>query len=343
MLSISMIFRSFCSILFAVLFVGCQSEPKDQIFTIQGEAQGSTYMVKYVAADALVSKAMTDSLLQAFDGSLSTYQPNSLISRVNRGDTTVVVDQWFAETFRASERIYRATDGLFDPTIGVLVNAYGFGPSKTRVSLSQPQLDSVLQYVGFDKVTLRDDFTIHKQYPETYFDFNAIAQGYAVDVLIDFLKAKGISNALVEIGGEIAGIGRNVVEDKPWIVGIDDPLQTPEERKLIAKISLENLGMATSGNYRKVVVDTVTGQQFVHTINPKTGLPEKSNILSATVLAQNCADADGYATAFMVMPFDAVMSFLENNTDVYVLLIYTDASKKVKQYMTPNFQQLMLD
>ena len=275
--------QKYCSILvIALLLVSCSSEPK--FHTIQGEAQGTTYSIKYIANQEVVSKKQTDSLLLAFDMSLSTYRDDSKISKINSGDSTVVVDDLFVENFKISSEIHKETSGLFDPTIGVLVNAYGFGPNKKHQNLSQNQIDSLLQFVGLDKVQLNENKTISKKYKETYLDFNAIAQGYSVDVVVNFLKSKGIENAIVEIGGELFALGKNTIDNKNWIVGIDNPLQKPEERTLIAKVNLENLGMATSGNYRKVITDEKTGQKFVHIINPKSGLAQKSNILSATIL-----------------------------------------------------------
>ncbi|MFC4739092.1 FAD:protein FMN transferase [Flavobacterium ponti] len=323
----------------ALMFISCQKEEGFQI--IQGEAQGSTYSIKYIANEEIVSKRQIDSLLLAFDMSLSTYREDSKISKINAGDSTIVVDDFFEETFKASNQIFKETNGLFDPTIGVLVNAYGFGPKHERVVLNQKQIDSLLNFVGFDKVKLNANITISKVHKETYFDFNAIAQGYSVDVVVDFMKSKGIENGIVEIGGELIGFGKNTIDDKNWIIGIDDPLQKPEERTLIAKIKVENLGMATSGNYRKIVTDSITGEKFVHTINPKIGKPQKGNVLSATVLAPTCIMADGYATAFMVMDIKNGIEFANNHPDLFVLLIYRDENNKVQQFKTGNFKDLI--
>ena len=332
--------QKYCSILvIALLLVSCSSEPK--FHTIQGEAQGTTYSIKYIANQEVVSKKQTDSLLLAFDMSLSTYRDDSKISKINSGDSTVVVDDLFVENFKISSEIYKETSGLFDPTIGVLVNAYGFGPNKKHQNLSQNQIDSLLQFVGLDKVQLNENKTISKKYKETYLDFNAIAQGYSVDVVVNFLKSKGIENAIVEIGGELFALGKNTIDNKNWIVGIDNPLQKPEERTLIAKVNLENLGMATSGNYRKVITDEKTGQKFVHIINPKTGLAQKSNILSATILSKSGGISDGYATAFMLMSLEESKAFLESHPELYVLLLYADEKNEMQQYMTVNFKELI--
>lgn len=328
---------------FIFLVTSCQHEKQEKIFVVQGEAQGSTYAIKYISNKEVVQKESIDSLLFVFDMSLSTYRPDSKISKMNAGDSTIKADDFFLETFSTSQKIYRETKGFFDPTIGVLVNAYGFGPNQMKINLNQSKIDSLRQFVGFDKVQLNENKTISKQYQQTYLDFNAIAQGYSVDVVSNFLKSKGIQNAIVEIGGEIFAFGKNSIENKSWVVGIDDPTQTPAERTLIAKIRLDNLGMATSGNYRKVKTDSLTGEKYVHIINPKTGLSQKSSMLSTTVLAPKCIDADGFATAFMIMDIKNIQELLEKRNDLYVLLIYVDKNNIIQQFKTSNFQSLILE
>lgn len=332
--------KRFCSFLIvAILFTSCTKTT--DFYTIQGEAQGSTYSIKYIATEEKVTKNQIDSLLTAFDLSLSTYRPDSKISKINAGDSTVVVDDFFTETFQLSNQIYNETNGLFDPTIGVLVNAYGFGPNKKHQDLAPKKIDSLLQFVGFDKIALKSNKTISKKYKETFIDFNAIAQGYSVDVVVNYLKSKGIENAIVEIGGELFALGKNTIDNKNWVVGIDDPLQKPEERTLIAKVNLENLGMATSGNYRKVMIDEKTGEKFVHIINPKTGLAQKNNVLSATVLSKSSGLSDGYATAFMLMSLEESKLFLQKHPELYVMLLYSDSNHKMQQFITENFKQLI--
>lgn len=331
--------RFYSFLVVAVLFISC--DKTTDFYAIQGEAQGSTYSIKYISNEEKVTKNQIDSLLTAFDLSLSTYRPDSKISKINAGDSTVVVDDFFTETFQLSNQIYKETKGLFDPTIGVLVNAYGFGPNKKQENLSQKQIDSLLQFVGFDKISLNSNKTISKKYNQTFIDFNAIAQGYSVDVVVNYLKSKGIENAIVEIGGELFALGKNTIENKNWVVGIDDPLQKPEERTLIAKVNLENLGMATSGNYRKVMVDEVTGKKFVHIINPKTGLAQKNHVLSATVLSKSSGLSDGYATAFMLMNLEESKAFLQQHPELHVMLLYADSNNKMQRFITDNFNKLI--
>ncbi len=299
---------------------------KEKGFELQGETQGTTYYIKYFANKSLVEKAEIDSILHQFDLSLSTYIPNSIISKINR-DEAVEVDDFFVENFKISQKVYHDTDGLFDPTIGVLVNAYGFGPSKQSIEWKENSLDSLLQLVGFDKIRLNGKRIAKKHY-SMYFDFNAVAQGYAVDVLVAHLKSKGIKNALVEIGGEIFTFGQNIESNKPWTTGIDDPLQNPEEgRKLITKLAQTDLGLATSGNYRKIKTDSVTGQKFVHIIHPKTGLATKTSILSATILAKTTAEADAYATATMLMEPKQMMEFYNQRQQLLAFVVYEENGK----------------
>ncbi len=193
--------------------------------------------------------------------------------------------------------------------MGPLVNAWGFGPT-TKNTLSKTQVDSLLQLVNYKKVILKDN-QIVKVNPEIKIDFNAIAQGYSVDVLADFLERKGINNYLVELGGEIKAKGKK--ENEEWKVGIDQPTEEKSpERKLEAIISLKNRALATSGNYRKFYIEG--NQKLSHIIDPKTGYPAKHNLLSTTVIADDGITADAYATAFMVMGIKKIDCFFRKKT-----------------------------
>jgi thiamine biosynthesis lipoprotein len=193
----------------------------------------------------------------------------------------------------------------------------------------------------FDRLTWSDEGKISGYRPGMFLDFNAIAQGYSVDVLVQFLQSKGIEDALVELGGEIRAIGRNSIDDKSWVIGIDDPTQTPEERKLIARIALDNLGMATSGNYRKIKIDPETGDRFVHILNPITGQSEKNSILSVTVLAPTAGEADGYATALMLMSIAQIQEWANRYHGVDLLVLYEE-NGQLKEWETDGFKRLRL-
>lgn len=335
-------YKQLASLFFLLFLVSSCNEENDNPYKVlYGRAQGTTYSIKYISEeDYLVSQTQIDSIFEAFDASLSTYKPNSIISKINNGDSTVVVDAFFRMVYDASDKIFYETNGLFDPTVAPLVNAYGFGPSENIQSLSQKELDSVRLFVGLNKTQITDDSIMQKAFKATKFDFNAIAQGYTVDIIVDFLVSKSIKNAIVEVGGEVRSIGRNEVLDKCWVVGVDHPLQTnPNERELYTTVMLEDMSLATSGNYRKVKKDSLTGKYYVHTINPNTGFPHKSNVLSATVVAPKCIYADAYATVFMLMTVDETKLFLESNPSLNVLLIYQNEEGDLVEFRSPNFPE----
>lgn len=323
----------------SLLLFSCNERNKIESHTYQGEALGTTYMVRYFSNDDLNFEKSLDSIMEEINSSMSTYITKSDISRINRGDTSVVVDDNFVEVFNSSEKIYKESNGFFDPTVGVLVNAYGFGPGERLKTIDSVKLDSLKDLVGFDKIRIKDDRTIQKDNSLVYLDFNAIAKGYAIDVIADYLESKMVDDYLIELGGELRAKGKNLENDNSWIVGIDDPDQEEGHRKLYAKVKLENSAMATSGNYRKFRVDSGTGQKYVHTINPLTGKAEKSNLLSASVLAENCMLADGYATAFMALGLDRSKDVIENLDNVEVYFLYSTEDGKTEDFSTPGFDK----
>ncbi len=295
--------------LFAAVFltISCACLDKSDEVKLEGNALGTTFHITYFDTQKRDFSHQIDSLLHKVNKSLSTYIPTSDISKINSGDTSIVVDDYFKEVFDKSNLIYNATDGIFDPTIGTLVNAWGFGPKKGLNNLSQNQIDSLLQFVGFNKVTIENDKLI-KQNLAIFLDFNAIAKGYAIDVLGRYFESQNISKYLVEIGGEIRARG-----DKAWTVAIEHP-NFDGTQSFQATVILNNESMATSGSYRKFKNDAKTGKKYVHIINPKTGSASMSNLLSASVIApSDCADVDGYATAFIAMGLEQTKDFLKTH------------------------------
>ena len=317
-----------------MVMVACQPSVNEKVYLIEGEAQGSTYHIKYIAERDENLKPAIDSILEVIDLSMSTYRPDSAISKINQGDTTVVVD---------SQQIWQESEGLFDPTVGVLVNAWGFGKQKiSEADLpTDKKIDSLRKYVGFDKVALTEKNLIKKRYTEILFDFNAIAQGYTSDVVANYLSARGIKNYIVEIAGEMYLKGKNTVEDKSWTIGVENPLKPLDDRDLVATIQFTNQGLATSGNYRKVWTDS-NGHKYVHSINPLTGRATQSDVLSATVVAPSTMLADGYATMFMVMGLAKSKAFLEKHPDLAVLLVYSDDKHQEATYKTKSFEKLII-
>ncbi len=324
------------SILF-VLVLSCKQKPEKQEvndFTkLEGVAFGTTFHITY--GDERDYTRQIDSLFHLVNKSLSTYISNSDISKINKGDSTVVVDAYFKEVFKKSEKIFKETQGIFDPTIGVLVNAWNFGPEKVNRTPDSLMINALLKLVGFDKVHLENG-KISKENPGIYFDFNAIAKGYAVDIAGRFLEEQNVQDYLVEIGGEIRTRGKSPSK-KPWRTGIEEP-NFDGTRSIAKVIDLTNQAMATSGSYRKFEIDSITGQKYVHIINPKTGYSTQSNLLSVSVITElDCADADGYATALMAMSLEGAQRFLENHPNLRGYLIYAAENGELKTYTSENF------
>lgn len=264
---------------------------------------------------------------------MSTYQANSDISKINRNES-VEVNAHFKTVFDTSKDIFNKTNGVFDPTIGGVVNAWDFGPEGKIKNLDSLKIDSLMTGVGFNKVKLINNIII-KQNRNTFLDFNAIAKGYAVDVISDFLESQNIDNYFVFIGGELRVKGRNIEKNKPWRVGIQNPDFEGNE-SYDKEISLKNQAMATSGTYRKFKIDE-NGNRYAHIINTKTGYPSKTNILSVSVIAENCMTADGYATAFQAMGIENVKTFLTAHKNLKVFLIFENENRELETLSLNDF------
>ncbi len=308
-----------------VLFSAFSCTKPQKFKHLEGNALGTTFSIIY--DDSVNYSQSIDTLFDVVNASLSTYHPNSLISKINNGDSLIRVDKHFITVFNKAKKINKETDTYFDPTVGVLVNAWGFGPKKALDNLDSLAVKNLMKYVGFEKITLKNKRII-KKFPAIFIDFNAIAKGYTVDVLGRFLESKNIENYMVEIGGEVRVRGINS-RGKSWVIAIEKPL-TDGTRAYETTISLQNKAMATSGNYRKYKIDK-QGRKYVHTINPKTGFTAQNDLLSATVITtRDCADADAYATAFMAMGYKKTKAFLEKHKDLQTLLIYVDEQGAVQ-------------
>ena len=308
--------RHFLFTLLLLIVFSCKQDQKNTKLT--GDVFGTTYSIQYYSEENDDFQQQIDSLFYVINKSMSTYQTNSDISRINRNET-VEIDEHFKKVFSASQVIYEATEGVFDPTIGVLVNAWDFGPEGKIISLDSLKIDSLMLSVGLNKVKLVDN-TIIKENTNTFIDFNAIAKGYGVDVIADFLESKNIENYIVEIGGEIRCKGTNIEKQKPWKVGVEMP-HFDGTQSIMKAISLHNESMATSGTYRKFKTDSL-GNRYSHIIDTKTGYPSKTNLLSISVITSNCMTADGYATAFKAMGIEKVKDFLKTHPELKVFLIF---------------------
>ena len=310
---------------FLLLFLigSCSNDPK--LVQHQGYALGTSYTIQYaeLAKEKEQIQQGVDSLFTVVNQSLSTYLPNSDISKINRGDSLLIVDEHFKKVFEKANTVWYRSQGYFDPTVGAWVNAYGFGPDTPLKTISQRQRDSLMRITGWPRLQLTKKGQVKKDRPGIYLDFNAIAKGYAVDVVSDYLRSLGSQAHLVEIGGEVMARGVNPKTREGWKIGIDNPLQTTE-RTLQSVVTLTNQALATSGNYRKYRMDSITGEKYVHSINPRNGLPARSKVLSASVRAPDCMSADAYATALMVMPMGQAQSMIESLPNVEALWLIAD-------------------
>ncbi|MFN2438846.1 MAG: FAD:protein FMN transferase [Chitinophagaceae bacterium] len=311
----------FLTVIAFLLFINCNQEA-NQTIKISGEAQGTTYQITYLSYDKSDYKTEIDSVLKDIDLSLSTYVPSSIISRINKNDTSAIADDYFIEVFNKSIQVSTKTKGLFDVTVAPVINAWGFGFTK-KANVDSAMIDSLLHFIGYNMVKLEGKKFIKKK-PQTMLDFNAIAQGYTVDVLAAWLESKGIINYLVELGGEVRAKGKKN-DGEYWKVGIDQPNEVAtDKRPLKAIIKLKDRALATSGNYRKFYIEN--GKKYAHIIDPYTGYPAKHNLLSATVLADDCMTADAYATSFMVMGLEKSKQFLSEHKELNfeVFFIYDE-------------------
>lgn len=276
--------------------------------------------------------------LHLFDATFSPFNKTSIITRVNENDSDVVLNDWFIKVLRQSQEIWTRTGGAFDPTVSPLINAWGFG-FKQGTPLSSQNVDSLLQLVGMNKIAL-DNGRIVKQDPDMSLNFSAIAKGYAVDVIAEFLKSKDVKNFLVEIGGELVAKGYNQ-KGECWQVGINKPEENSESvmGEIEEVVAICDGAMATSGNYRNFRYEN--GKKIAHTIDPVSGYPVQHSLLSATVFAPDCMTADAYATAFMVMGIEKSLQLAEQlHLDAY--FIYAVDSVKTGIKMTPGMERLIV-
>lgn len=298
---------------------------------IQGRTMGPIiYNIKYFDQDKRNFKLQIDSVLEAFNQSLSTYIPESEISRFNRDSVFQFESPYFYKSLQATKDISEATGGAFNPTVMPLVNLWGFGPQEV-VRPDSSMVDSLKTLVDYSLIRFDED-QVWKLNRAVSLDFSASAKGQGVDVVSEYLESKGIRNYFVEIGGEVRTGGVNLVRDRGWVVGILHPASTEIEQFYYATAELKDQAMATSGNYFNYRI--IDGQRYSHTLSPFTGYPITLPILSATVIAEDCLTADALATAFMVMGHEETIIFLNDHPEYGALLLYTSEDGDIKHYVT---------
>lgn len=336
----------------------CQQNSSEQTqnaqlsyLSIEGKTMGTYYRVTYSDWKKRDFQKSIDSLLEVINLEVSTYIKTSTISKFNQTDepfdlsynpgvtTEGVYDNpHFLANFRAAKVIYEKTEGYFDPTVMPLVNYWGFGYSEKKkvTNVDRIKVDSLKQFVGFNKVHLQDNI-LAKSHPGIQLDFSAIAKGYAVDVVAQFLENQMVENYLVDIGGEVKSKGLNA-KNNIWRIGINLPKEDASTSEIQTAIMLQNRALATSGNYRNFY--EVEGVKYSHTISPTTGFPERNTLLSASVFAKDCATADAYATAFMVMGTDKALTMASNTDGIEAYFIYSTSNGEMDVKYTEGLDQL---
>lgn len=300
----------------------------------EGQVFGTFYHITYQNDQDLQKEIEAE--LKKIDNSLSTFNKQSVISKVNNNEVTKL-DELFIEIFDKAKAISKETDGAFDITVAPLVNLWGFG-FKQGTTPSKQQIDSLKQLVGYENVSLIMGKRIKKTDQRIMLDCSAIAKGYGSDVIARLFKKYDIKNFMIEIGGEIVVSG-NSESRVPWKIGVNKPIEdsTNTNTELQTVLNITNKAMATSGNYRNFYYKG--GKKFAHTIDPKTGYPVQHSLLSATVLAADCATADAYATAFMVMGMERSKKVLEKHKELMAYFIYSDHQGKLKVWYSPELEK----
>lgn len=320
---------------------------KAEYLALKGETMGTTYSVKYLDSLNRNLKAEIDQLLIEVNDEVSTYEPESYISRFNKCEKEIqylnLLDKsenlplHFKANLEKAEEVHANSYGFFDPTVMPVVNYWGFGYTEKRpvLDIDRIKVDSLMQYVGFKKISHRSSedgwLYLQKEKSGVQLDFSALAKGYGVDAVALLLEKRGIKNYFVEIGGELRVKGKNPQNDW-WTVGISRPLTDAAVQDIQSTIKLQNRAMATSGNYRNFY--EVDGVKYAHTINAKTGLPEKNTLLSATLLAKDCMTADAYATACMTMGLEKGMEMVNNLPGVDAYFLFSDEAGKIQSKST---------
>lgn len=307
----------------ALLIWGIDDKPKAQYFHNEGKVFGTYYNIRYESTADLEDSIRAS--FTAFDNSLSMFNPHSILSAINDNrDTTT--NAFFETMWSEAERVYALSNGAFDITVAPLVKAFGFGRKSEQMSdISSQTIDSIRQFVGFDKVRLENHKVI-KTDPRVMIDGGAVAKGQACDMIAEMLRRQGCNNYLVDIGGEVVAHGVNA-KGEPWHIGITKPNLNNEgaQEELQQIIAVTDVCMATSGNYRNYYYDGDVRRS--HTIDPRTGYPVQHSVLSATIVASTCMRADALATACMVLGADDALDMISRTTDAacYLLVAQKDS------------------
>lgn len=345
-------FIAFCMLL--VLYA-CKGKENTKVenseLSIQrfaGLTMGSTYSIAYVdKQEHLGLQRKVENLFEDFSKKLSTYDSTSLLSSFNKSTAFSVAktERYFIDMLYISKRIYEESDGYFNPAIKPLVNYWGFGYDKKKPieNINAKEIDSLLQLIDFSSLIITestDSIHIKKGIPNLQLEYNAIAPGYAADLVAELLEENGIENYLIEVGGELLAKG-TLMNNKPWKIGVNVPLEDAKISDFQAIAELKNTALGTSGNYRSYYKKD--GKKYVHTINPKTGYTEQNSLLSISIFAPTCAESDAYATACLVKGKDASLEFLEKMPHIGAYLIFINDKNELEEQWVNNAKQYFLE
>lgn len=303
----------------------------------EGRIFGTTYHITYQSDDNL--KKEIEETLKAVDQEFSMFNPQSTVALINEGKRPTLSDD-FLEVYQLAQQVNEESDGAFDITVAPLVNAWGFG-FKNQQMPNNHQIDSLRRLVGMEHVSLagaKGSQYVRFQRPRMMLDFSAIAKGYGTDRVARLLMSHDVANFMVEIGGEVYAKG-NSEKRLPWRIGVSKPVDDPDSdaQELETVLNVTNQAMATSGNYRNFYYKG--GRKYAHTIDPKTGRPVQHSLLSATVLAPTCAEADAYATSFMVMGLDKARQVLERKKQLKAYFIYQNAQGELSVWKSEGLDE----
>lgn len=357
----------FLFMLLCTLQLGCKADrplsKTDNYLRYKGKTMGTTYSIIYEPYNKVVSQTSIDSILVSINQSVSTYIDTSTISKINNsvtyGKPTELLangkytkqdrvqlksDLHFEYNYKIANRIYLDTDGYFDPTVMPLVNYWGFGytPKKPVTKVDSQIVKNILKDVGMEKLTAESigGQLVCIKPPKTELDFSAIAKGYAVDYIANYLQEQGVENVMVEIGGETFAAGRNPRSIK-WTIGLNTPKSDSALNDFSSYLTLDSMAVASSGNYR--IYYEVEGRRYGHEINPKTGYPERNALLGVSVIAPTCIEADAIATALMVMGQEKAESYIESKDHLEAILFVGNDDGGISMLKSEGFTRYEAD
>ena len=331
--------RSAGLVFLMIILAGCRFQRE---VLIDGNTMGTTYHIKVVAGYFDRTSDLKEEIgrcLQEINDSMSTYEANSEISRFNSIQNTeerFAVSEDFFYVIKAAEKLYYLTNGAWDGTIKPLVDLWGFGnPSVQKKIPAKENIDRLLLEVGFNHIEISDSRHIRKKRPSLSLDLNSIAKGYAVDRIAAVIRENGSEDFLVEVGGEVYASGTKK-NRQPWRVGINRPLKDASASQVYRVVTLQNLALATSGDYRNFFESE--GRRYSHVLDPRTGDPVRNSVVSASVMAQTCTFADGMATALMVMGPDKGLELVERLDKVEAMIVVRQGDGLLVDYFSNGFK-----